>query len=415
MYKKPSDSDLQRLIVPLCEWYDTHRRDLPWRKDRDAYHIWVSEIMLQQTRVEAVRPYYERFMAALPDIKTLAECPEDELLKLWEGLGYYSRVRNLQKAARQLAGSDLPEPDRLRHLPSDSKSLPDPSSDSKSLPGTSSDGGSLPHLPPDRESLLRLPGIGEYTAGAIASIAFGQAVPAVDGNVLRILARLYADERDVRKPAVKKEYTRELEAAMLSFFSGEQPITPGTFNQALMDLGALICLPNARPRCEECPLADCCRAHRDNSEMRYPVRGARKERKIENRTVLLIRDGKHVVLRKRPAKGLLAGLYEFPNVEGAADREQALAAVKEAGFVPLQIRPLEPAKHVFTHVEWHMTAYEIRIAEPENMPEKEWFLAETGRIERDFPVPSAFSAYAGYLQIRIGADGRTEQGRGRRN
>lgn len=371
MNGKPSADALQSLIEPLCEWYETHQRDLPWRKDRDAYHIWVSEIMLQQTRVEAVRPYYERFMTALPDIRTLAECPENDLLKLWEGLGYYSRVRNMQKTAKMLTCA---EP-------------------------------AGPRLPSDREELLRLPGIGDYTAGAIASIAFGQPVPAVDGNVMRILARLCTDGRDVREAAVKKEYSRRLEEAMRGYFGEERRFTPGGFNQALMDLGAAVCLPNAQPRCGQCLLAASCRARREGEELRYPVRSRGKARRTENRTVLLIRDGKHVVLRKRPEKGLLAGLYEFPSLEGTAGREQALRAAEEAGFVPLQIRPLEPAKHIFTHVEWHMTAYEIRIAEPEGSG-GDWFLAGTEQIEKDYPVPSAFSAYTRYLQIRTGAEAK---------
>lgn len=371
---------MRKLIEPLCGWYQEHKRDLPWRRQKDAYHVWVSEIMLQQTRVEAVIPYYERFMASLPDIRSLAECPEDVLLKLWEGLGYYSRVRNMQKAAVIIAES-APSADVILTLPA------------------------------RRDELLRLPGIGEYTAGAIASIACGQPVPAVDGNVLRVFSRLYADGRDIRKQVVKKEYTRQLEDAMQAFFTDMPagPFTPGDFNQALMDLGAMICLPNTQPHCGKCPLAVYCKAHEAQEETRYPFRAEKKARRVEDRTVLLVRDGKHTALRRRPAKGLLAGMYEFPNLEGTADTEQALKAVEEAGFIPLQILPLRAAKHIFTHVEWHMTAYEIRIAEPEEgQSPGTWILADTDRIEKEYPIPSAFSSYAGYLQIRTGAEAKRQ-------
>ena len=282
---------LRDIPAPLCEWYAVCRRDLPWRRDRDPYHIWVSEIMLQQTRAETVRPYFERFIRELPDLHALAVCPEDRLLKLWEGLGYYSRVRNMQKAARLLEeqGKDS--------------------------------------LPSDRDALLSLPGIGAYTAGAIASIAFGEPAAAVDGNVLRILSRLFADGRDTGKQTVRNEYARMLEEAMsTSLRGGEQG--PGEFNQALMDLGASVCLPNAVPLCGSCPLKEYCLAHRRRAESDFPVRREKKARRIEQKTVLLVRDGEHVYLRKRPAGGLLAGLYEFPNLDGQADREEALGAVK---------------------------------------------------------------------------------------
>lgn len=372
-----NEAILREIPGLLCTWYAAHKRDLPWRRQRDAYAVWVSEIMLQQTRVEAVRPYYSRFMAALPDIRALADCQEDALLKLWEGLGYYSRVRNIQKAARVLAEQTSP--------------------------------GGCPELPGDRDALLKLPGIGEYTAGAIASIAFGQAVPAVDGNVLRILARLLADDRDILQPGVKKEYGKALEAVMRDYFSENPEEHPGNFNQALMDLGAALCLPHAQPLCAQCPLAALCAAHRKQEETAYPVRLARKQKRIEERTILLIRDGSHVVLRRRPPKGLLAGLYEFPGMEGRLTQEQALDAVRAFGLVPLQIRPLDPARHIFSHVEWRMTAYEIRIAEHDSFgdtreaPDGDLIFAGNTQIERDYPIPSAFSAFAARLQVHLGA------------
>lgn len=364
---------LQDLIEPLCGWYASHRRDLPWRRDREAYHIWVSEIMLQQTRAETVRPYYERFINELPDIDSLAGCPEDRLLKLWEGLGYYSRVRNMQKAARMIKEQGRSE------------------------------------LPSDRDTLLSLPGIGEYTAGAIASIAFGETVSAVDGNVLRILSRILADDRDIKAPAVRREFRGMLEEAMNTCLPGEGK-DAGDFNQALMDLGACICLPNAVPTCGSCPLEKKCRAHQNGKETAYPVRREKKARRIERKTILLIRDGEHVAVRKRPEKGLLAGLYEFPNLEGHAGTEEALDAVRAAGLVPLKIKPLEKAEHIFSHVEWQMTGYEIHVAARETGDGKTgqtadacgWIYAECRQIEEKYPVPSAFSAYAKYLSIHLG-------------
>ena len=368
-----------RLPERICAWYAENKRDLPWREENDPYKIWVSEIMLQQTRVEAVKPYYTRFLKELPDIEALAVCPEDRLLKLWEGLGYYSRVRHMQEAARILVDE--------------------------------SDGPAA--LPFDPKELRRLPGIGSYTAGAIASIAYGVRVPAVDGNVLRILARLTGDRRDIRKASVKQETGRILEDALLNCE------TPGDFNQGMMDLGAGICLPNTRPVCEKCPLEDFCEAHRAGKETELPFRSALNRRKVEQRTILVIRDGERVVLTKRPDRGLLAGMYEFPNLPGRCTRKTVLEAVEEQSLTPLRIRSLDPARHLFSHVEWQMSGYEIRVADfPEKIRVEEsdpagprkWFLAEIAQIEKEYPVPSAYKAYAGYLQMKLGP-GRKQQDR----
>ena len=225
---------LARVPAPLLAWYDKEARDLPWRQNTDPYRVWVSEIMLQQTRVEAVIPYYERFLAAFPDLKALADAPEEQLLKLWEGLGYYSRARNLQKAARE---------------------------------ALSRFGG----LPGQVQELSSLPGIGAYTAGAIASIAFSRPVPAVDGNVLRVVARLTDSHDDVLSPAVK----REAEKAVAAVIPHDRP---GDFNQAVMDLGATVCLPNGAPRCEVCPLAELCLGLARSTAPELPVKTKKKER-----------------------------------------------------------------------------------------------------------------------------------------
>lgn len=272
---------LKEIVSPLLNWFDGNARILPWRSNPEAYRVWVSEIMLQQTRVEAVKPYYERFMRELPDIKSLAMAPEEVILKLWEGLGYYNRVRNMQKAAILIIE---------KH------------------------GGSMPA---DYEQLLELPGIGSYTAGAVGSIAFGIPVPAVDGNVLRVLSRVLANSEDIGKQSVKKMYEQRLLLVM-------PKKCPGAFNQSLMELGALICLPNGEPKCSECPIFEMCTARKQGIVMELPKKSPKKPRRIEEKTVLVIQDGAHIALKKRTDKGLLAGLYEFPNVSGELDENQAI-------------------------------------------------------------------------------------------
>lgn len=341
--------DLLDLIAePLLAWYDEGRRILPWREDPKPYHVWLSEIMLQQTRVEAVKPYYDRFLKQLPDIADLAAVEEETLLKLWEGLGYYNRARNLRKAAIQI----MEEYDG--------------------------------RMPGNYESLLKLSGIGSYTAGAIASIAFGQSVPAVDGNVLRILSRLRIDDRDVLDARVKKSLEEELRGIM-------PKDRPGDFNQALMELGATVCIPNGSPRCEICPWEGICQARIQNRISEYPKKAPKKPRSIEKKTVLVIRYGDLVALRRRPDSGLLAGLYEFPTMEGHQGEEQVIERLRQAGVVPIRIRRLKPVKHIFTHKEWHMTGYLIRIDDLSGMGE--YVFVEPEQIRDKYPVPSAFAAY----------------------
>ena len=302
----------------LLRWYDVHRRTLPWRGTRDPYQVWVSEIMLQQTRVAAVLPYYKRWMEALPDVAALAAVEEAQLMKLWEGLGYYSRARNLQRAAQTIMADH---------------------------------GGRFPDT---FAGLRALPGIGDYTAGAVASIAFGRRVPAVDGNVLRIAARLAASGEDILSPGGRRMFT----AAAAELVPADRP---GDFNQALMDLGATVCLPNGRPDCESCPLADLCAAHALGQETDFPVKRKKAERRREELTVyVLLREGQ-VALRRREESGLLAGLWEFPHCPGARSEEEAALPLGEWGLTPIQWRRRIAAKHVFTHVEWHMTGYVVEV------------------------------------------------------
>ncbi len=362
--------DLTSIPKPLLKWYDSNRRVLPWREEPSPYRVWVSEIMLQQTRVEAVKPYFERFMKSLPDIKSLAEAEEEVLLKLWEGLGYYNRVRNMQKAAIQIMEEF---------------------------------GG---RMPDSYEELLTLKGIGSYTAGAISSIAYDKPNPAVDGNVLRVISRIRKDERLISDTKVKVAVERDLRQVI--------PIErPGDFNQAMMEIGACICIPNGAPKCQECPLQHICLAHAEGVEQDYPKKASAKARVIENKTILVIQDANRAVIRKRKNKGLLAGMYEFPSMEGHCTAEEVTQYLVENGLRTIRIQPLEDAKHIFSHKEWHMKGYMIRVDELE--PKKpgadsgEWLYIEPAETQEKYPIPAAFSAYTQYLDIKLGNEKYREE------
>ena len=363
-----AETDMKQIVKPLLAWYDGHARVLPWRENNSPYRVWVSEIMLQQTRVEAVKPFFERFLRALPDVRALAKCPEDELLKLWEGLGYYNRVRNMQKAALVLMESY---------------------------------GG---EFPADYEKLLALPGIGHYTAGAIGSIAFGIRKAAVDGNVLRVLSRVKASYEDIKKQSVKTAMEQEVEKIIPADRAGD-------FNQALIELGAIVCVPNGKAKCGECPLAFCCRAREKGIVEEIPKKKAKKERRVEQRTVLILREGDRVAIRRRPSKGLLAGLYELPNLEGTLGAEEVLCQVRRWGLSPLRILPLDRAKHIFSHVEWQMTGYVVSLAETEEGSHEDLFFIEAEETEEKYPIPAAFAAYARYMNIVLGQEKYEERQR----
>ena len=335
---------------PLIRWYRENRRDLPWRQQPSPYHVWVSEIMLQQTRVEAVKPYYQRFLAALPAVRDLAEVPEDQLLKLWEGLGYYNRVRNMQKAARQVMADY---------------------------------GGEFPVT---YEGIRSLAGIGSYTAGAIASFAYGLPKPAVDGNVLRVIMRLTGDDSDIMKQSTKKQVEEKLEPVIPADAASD-------FNQGLIELGALVCVPNGQPKCGACPLAGMCRARIEGRIEELPVKTRAKERRIEERTILVFRDGEKTAICKRPDKGLLAGMYELPNYPGHMSRKEVAAYSKEIGLMPVRLKKLPEAKHIFSHVEWRMTGYEVRVDELEKTNEKGFLFIHPEEIQERYPIPAAFGSY----------------------
>ena len=342
---------MQPIAAPLLQWFQANKRLLPFRQEPSAYHIWVSEIMLQQTRVAAAIPYYNRFIAALPTPADLAVCEPDALRKLWQGLGYYNRVNNMQKAARIVCeqyGGDLPA---------------------------------------DYDALRSLPGIGDYTAGAIASIAFGIPAPAVDGNVLRVAARLTGDSRNVLETKVRAAFRQAMADTM-------PQDRPGDFNQALMDLGAAVCLPNGKPLCDRCPAAGFCTAKRDGTQALLPVREKKKEKREVRLTLFIMKkeDGT-AALRQRPDTGLLAGLWEFPHVEGELDEAAAAAQLAEWHVTPLRWEKILHAKHEFTHLRWRMTGYLLTAA---GEGEPDWLWADAAARQQR-AIPSAFQVFTAAL------------------
>ena len=346
-----SDVLTRELFGTLLAWYDENKRVLPWRGTTDPYRVWVSEIMLQQTRVETVKSYFSHWMRLFPTVRALAEASEDEVLKAWEGLGYYSRARNLHGAAKMVCEVY---------------------------------GGEIPR---DRDKLRKLPGIGDYTVGAILSIAFGIAEPAVDGNVLRVISRLTADDADVSRPDVRKRVADILRPLMPAGRTSE-------FTQALFEIGALICLPNDAFRCDLCPLRAACRAYAAGTQTFYPVKPEKAEKRTEKKTVLILTaDGEYAV-RRRPAKGLLANLYEFPNLMGHLSEEEVRAVL---GAKVVSVEPLPAATHVFTHLIWDMTGYLVRLAAPVTSDGIIWATKE--EIGKTYSIPSAFRAYKKALTL----------------
>ena len=337
---------LKQLPELLLPWYEREKRVLPWRADREPYHVWVSEIMLQQTRVEAVRGYYARFLQALPTLEALAACEDDRLYKLWEGLGYYSRARNLKRAANVLLQEH---------------------------------GG---RFPADYAALQTLPGIGAYTAGAICSICFEQPTPAVDGNVLRVWARLTGSEQDVTQARTKRAVFDALAAVY-------PPGRCGDFTQALMELGATVCVPNRTPQCARCPVRTVCSAYESGRWRVLPVRAEKKPRRHEARTVLILTAGDALAVCRRPKNGLLAGLWELPNVSGTLTAQQALELAEQWGCRPLELTKSSRKQHIFTHIQWDMTGYSIRCGAA--APRLEW--ADAARMAREISLPTAFRQF----------------------
>lgn len=334
------------MFEALIPWYEAHKRELPWRQDREPYHVWLSEIMLQQTRVEAVKEYYRRFVTALPTIPDLAEAPEEQILKLWEGLGYYNRVRNLQKAAQTICAEYTGE------------------------------------FPSEYAQIRSLSGIGDYTAGAIASICFDAPTPAVDGNVLRVYSRLLADDANIDLQTTKKRITRKLQETY-------PQKNPGIATQALMELGATVCVPNGAPRCDVCPVAEICQARKQDTWRNLPVRSEKKKRKIVDKTVFILLTEDTVALHKRSTSGLLAGMWEFPNVDAKLDKQAAVTQVTGWQAEPLDLLMQTSYTHIFSHVEWHMTAYYIRCRKTN----KKWKWVTKESLDETYALPSAFRPF----------------------
>ncbi len=304
----------------LLQWYDDAKRPLPWREDREPYHVWLSEIMLQQTRVEAVKGYYARFLAALPTVEALAACDDETLFKLWEGLGYYSRARNLKKAAQIIV-----------------------SQYGGRFPGTYGE-------------ILALPGVGPYTAGAICSICYDAPTPAVDGNVLRVVSRILADSTPINTPAFQIEAREALEKIY--------PAEAGNFTQALMELGATVCGPNRPPECERCPILELCQAGKGHCGQNFPVKSPKKPKKAEEITVFLLSCRDLWAIEKRENRGLLAGMWQFPNCPGTLSAPEALKKIEEMGLKPRNISREISRKHIFTHIRWEMRGIFVEVAEP---------------------------------------------------
>ena len=338
-------SVFEKLPGALLPWYRENKRDLPWRHTREPYAIWLSEIMLQQTRVEAVKGYYASFLQALPTVQDLAQCDDELLHKLWEGLGYYSRVRNLKKAAQQIVE---------KH------------------------GGIFPTSYPE---VAALPGIGAYTAGAICSIAFNRPTPAVDGNVLRLVSRLTADFSPIDAPKQKELVSRELAACY--------PEEAGDFTQALIELGATVCGPNRAPDCENCPCRGFCRGYAQSVAEQLPVKSPKKGRRIEEKTVFILSCGELFALRKRPDTGLLAGLWQFPDVPGKLELQDALAAMGAMGLRVREVTRQVERRHIFTHVQWEMRGFFLEVEEPAGP--FTWMSGE--EIEQDAALPTAYRQF----------------------
>ena len=331
----------------LLDYYSSFARDLPWRKTKDPYKIWVSEIMLQQTQVKTVIPYYERFISKLPTVLALASAHEDELLKLWEGLGYYSRVLNMHKAAKMVV---------------------------KEL------NGMMPHTSKD---LLKLPGIGLYTAGAIASIAFEERISAVDGNVHRVLSRYFG-----------LSLTKEALVPLMDEILPSKRI--GDFNQAIMEIGALICLPSLNPNCQSCPLKDNCVALDMNLIDSLPLKPKKLIRTKELYTLLMITDDASYYLQKRPAKGLLANLWEFPLLKGHLSQTEIINYVQSLGLKMLKMMELPNTSHAFTHKDWDIIAYKVTIINPQ--PLNDFTLVLKDDLLKNYTLSSLFNKYQEYYR-----------------
>lgn len=334
---------MKEIAEKLIKWYEENQRQLPWRKEPTPYHVWISEIMLQQTRIEAVKKHYETFMKELPTIESLAKVDEEKLLKLWEGLGYYSRARNLKKVAILVQ---------------------------EKYEGK---------MPSSYSELLQLPGIGEYTAGAIASICFQEQVPAIDGNVLRVVARLTANSQDILLPQVKKQITNQVKQIL--------PKQAGKFNQAIMELGETICIPKGNINCNECPIREYCKAYSKQLTSQIPVRNPKVKKKTEEKTVCLLYYQNQIAIRKRKEKGLLQQMYEFPNIPKLESMSSIEEQIQNWGLQLQSIQEIGKVSHIFTHRIWNMDCYIAKVKSKNT----EFIWVEEQELMQKYALPTVFS------------------------
>ncbi|MBC1524430.1 A/G-specific adenine glycosylase [Listeria booriae] len=330
----------------LIDWYETNKRILPWRENTEAYRIWVSEIMLQQTKVDTVMPYFDRFMEWFPTMKDFADAPEERILKAWEGLGYYSRVRNLQTAMKTVVYE---------------------------MNGI---------VPNDLEGILALKGVGPYTAGAVLSIAYEKAEPAVDGNVMRVISRVLEIDEDIMKQKTRKTFEKALYTLI-------DPDKPGEFNQGLMEIGALVCTPK-KPMCLICPLQSFCEAHQKGEEEKYPVKIKKtKVKKVFLSSVIVKQGEEQFIIEQRPDTGLLANLWQFPTVPKTDNQEALkLAFLQEYGIeLQLESEPITHVKHIFSHLVWEVDVFVAQAitTQPSDLKLKTVTKAEMEHLA--FPVP----------------------------
>lgn len=339
------DKNYRLLPEKLLPWYEKNARNLPWRKDQEPYHVWLSEIMLQQTRVDTVIDYYNRFLMEFPTIEALADANEEKVLKLWEGLGYYSRARNLQKAAKTIMKEH---------------------------------GGSFPK---DSAEINKLSGIGPYTAGAIASICFDQPIPAVDGNVLRVVSRITEDYHCIDEESTKREMGKKLAAIYPKGRCGD-------FTQSLMELGATVCLPNGEPQCGNCPAGDICMAYKWQNYSSLPIRKEKKAREVRELTLFILTCEDKVAVRKRQEKGVLHDMWELPNIYGHLDKESVHHWLQEQGCFCI-IDNISKGKHIFTHIEWRILSYTIACEKTFG----DYIWADKNKMDTEISLPTAFKKF----------------------
>lgn len=339
---------VQGIQQHLLDWFNKNKRDLPWRKTKDAYKIWVSEIMLQQTRVDTVIEYYNKFIERFPTVNALAAAEEEEVLKYWQGLGYYSRARNLHKGAKRICEQD----------------------------------GFGGKFPDSMEDIMTIPGIGSYTAGAVLSIAFNLPYPAVDGNVLRVFSRVFLIKQDIVQPQTIKDIQQKVKSCIPAAHASD-------FTEALMELGALICTP-ASPACLACPLFQYCKAREEGVQEELPVKSKKTKPRRVHRVVCLIQYENKILILKNPSNGLLGGLWKFPDQEGDGTNDaEAVKQILHTVNIPAEmICKLGTARHIFTHMDWDMHLYLCNASgKGDIQQEHQWV---DGENIREYPLPKVY-------------------------